>query len=84
MHLFRHLWQPHAGDWFCSEDCNKVRQALSSRVATGPSLVGTPGYSLQVMRGQDTSGTAAAHATNDAIGIAQQVREPQAVIPEIG
>ena len=37
------------------------------------------------MRGQDSSGTAAAQATNDAIGTAQQVSEPsQAVIPGIG
>lgn len=75
-HPLRHLWRPDAGDWFCSEDCNKVWQALNGRAAAGPSLVDTPGYILQVMRGHDTSGTAAAQATNDAIATAQQVREP--------
>lgn len=66
----------YAGDWFCSEACNKVWQALKGRVAAGSRLLDTPGYSLQVMRGQDTSATATARATNDAIATAQQVSQP--------
>lgn len=63
-----------AGDWFCSEHCSGIWQALNGRVAAGPSLLDTPDYSLQLMRGRDTSGTADAQATNDAIDTAQQVR----------
>lgn len=63
-----------AGDWFCSEDCSGIWQALNGRVAAGPALLNTPDYSLQLMRGRDSSGTADAEATNNAIDTAQQVR----------
>ena len=72
-HLCVHYFSIYSGDWFCSEDCSGIWQALNGRVAAGSTLLDTPDYSLQLMRGRDTSGTAAAEATNDAIDTAQQV-----------
>ena len=63
----------HAGDWFCSEDCSKIWQALNGKVAAGPTALDAADYTLQLMRGRDSSGTPAADATNIAIDIAQQV-----------
>lgn len=65
----------YAGDWLCSEDCSGIWGALNSRVAAGPTPLDTPDYTLQLMRGRDTSRTPIAEATNDAIDTAQQVRQ---------
>ncbi|DBA96080.1 TPA: hypothetical protein ACH3X1_001578 [Trebouxia sp. C0004] len=61
------------GDWFCSEGCSGIWQALNGRVSAGPAPLDPPEYTLQLMRGRDTSGLPAADATNAAIDTAQQV-----------
>ena len=65
--------EDRAGDWFCSEDCSSIWQALNGRVSAGPTPLDPPEYTLQLMRGRDTSGSPAADATNAAIDTAQQV-----------
>ncbi|KAL3153902.1 hypothetical protein ABBQ32_013467 [Trebouxia sp. C0010 RCD-2024] len=67
------LSQLPTGDWFCSDDCSGIWGALNARVAAGPTALDTPDYTLQLMRGRDTSRTPVAEATNDAIDTAQQV-----------
>ncbi|KAL0036052.1 hypothetical protein WJX79_000012 [Trebouxia sp. C0005] len=67
------LSQLPTGDWFCSESCSGIWQALNSRVSAGPAPLDPPEYTLQLMRGRDTSGLSAADATNAAIDTAQQV-----------
>ncbi|KAL0056243.1 hypothetical protein WJX82_009196 [Trebouxia sp. C0006] len=67
------LSQLPTGDWFCSESCSGIWQALNSRVSAGPAPLDPPEYTLQLMRGRDTSGLPAADATNAAIDTAQQV-----------
>lgn len=66
-------FEDRAGDWFCSEDCSSIWQALNGRVSAGPTPLDPPDYTLQLMRGRDTSGSPAADATNAAIDTAQQV-----------
>lgn len=66
-------FEASAGDWFCSEDCSSIWQALNGRVSAGPTPLDPPDYTLQLMRGRDASGSPAADATNAAIDTAQQV-----------
>ena len=66
-------FEASAGDWFCSEDCSSIWRALNGRVSAGPTPLDPPDYTLQLMRGRDTSGSPAADATNAAIDTAQQV-----------